>query len=154
MPLEGDRWFKEYPFEANLGLYFLPRVESLYWSKGIYLNTVKQEWRDDLRIIQCYITYEGIFSTIYKNHFRFLLHISGKSKLNLKSIIKRATRVKSHIDHTSQSIFQHSLVKLLLVTELKKKNRSWQHFWLWSSFEPERSEAQDDQENQINKEDT
>ena len=56
------------------------------------------------------------------------------------------TRVKSHIDHTSQSIFHHSLVKMLLVTELKKNNHSWQHFWIWSSFELERSEPRDDEE--------
>ena len=41
-PVEWDRLFKKYPFEASLGLYLLPGFEYLDWSKGIHLNNVKQ----------------------------------------------------------------------------------------------------------------
>ena len=43
--VEGDRWFKKHPFEVDLNLYLLPGHETLYWSKWIHLNNVKEECR-------------------------------------------------------------------------------------------------------------
>ena len=64
--IEGDRWFKKHPFEVDLNLYLLPGHEYLDWRKRIHLNNVNEEWRDSLSIIQCYVTYEGKFITIYR----------------------------------------------------------------------------------------
>ena len=52
-----------------------------------------------------------------------------------------SNRVDAHFDHTNQSVFHHGLIKLIICTFLKKKNRSWDHFLLRSGFTNE----QDDQ---------
>ena len=70
---------------------------------------------------------------------RFLQHISGIKKLNLpfyllKSMGKMATRVCNHPDSTSNNVFHHGLIKLLITQELEKEERSWSHFLFWSGF--------------------
>ena len=45
-----------------------------------------------------------------------------------------SNRVKGHFDHTNQSVFYHGLIKLIICTVLKKKNRSWDQFSFWSGF--------------------
>ena len=129
----------------------------MYWRKGIHLSNVKQEWRDVLNIIQRYVTCESMFSIVSRYHVTFILHVNGKSKLNLPyylfNILENiATRVKNNTNHTSHSIFHHGIVKLLVLTELGKQNRSWQHFLFWSRFEPKKIEAQNIINIQINNE--
>ena len=80
---EGDQWFKKIPFGVDLYMFLFPRHEPLDWSKGICQNSLKEEWREVLSIIQRYVTYEGRFTTLYRYHLRFLLHVVGVSKLNL-----------------------------------------------------------------------
>ena len=65
-----------------------------------------------------------------------------------------ATRVKNHPDHTSHSVCHHGLVKLLIMTKLKKLDRSWQHFLFWSGFEPETPETQNHSKVQVDDEET
>ena len=133
IPIEGVRWFKKHPFEVDLNQYLLPGHESLDWRKWIHLNKVREEWRDVLSIIQCYVTYEGMFTTVYKYHLRFILHVARKSKLYFpyclsKSLSKMETKFKNHLEHTSHSIFHDGLVKLLVLIELRKHDCSWKHF--------------------------
>ena len=45
--------------------------------------------------------------------------------------------VIKHPNHKNHSVFHHGLIKLLITTELEKSDRSFQHFILWSGFEPE-----------------
>ena len=42
------------------------------WGKGVHVQNFKLEWRDPTKIVQSYITYEGIFSPVFKYHIRFL----------------------------------------------------------------------------------
>ena len=42
--------------------------------------------------------------------------------------------IKGNFNHTNQSVFHHGLIKLIICTVLKKKNRSWDHFLFWSGF--------------------
>ena len=65
LSIEGDQWFKNFTFEVDLSLFLFPRHEILYWSKKIHQNSLKEEGREVLRIIQCYVTYEGIFSSVH-----------------------------------------------------------------------------------------
>ena len=51
-----------------------------------------------------------------------------------------SNRIKGHFDHTNQSVFHHGLIKLIICTNLKKKNRSWDHFLLWSQFTNEQGD--------------
>ena len=123
-------------------MFLLPSFEKLDWGKGIHLNNVKSKWRDILNIIQIYITREGRFTTMFRYHLRFLMHLNGESRLNFpyylfKSIENMVTRVRNHPDHNTHSVFHHELIKLLITTELERFDISWHHFIFWTSFEPE-----------------
>ena len=54
-----------------------------------------------------------------------------------KSIDNMVTWVRNHPDHNSHSVFHHGLIKLLIITELGKIDRSWKNFIFWIGFEPE-----------------
>ena len=95
--------------------------------------------------VQCYITCEVRFATVFRYHLRFLLHINGETKLNLpyyllKSIEKMIARVRNHPEHRSHSVFRHGLIRILINYELGKTCRSWQHFIFWSGFGAESRE--------------
>ena len=62
------------------------------------------------------------------------------------------TRVENHPDHTSHSVFHHGMVKLLVLTKLRKRNRSWKHFLVLLGFELEMPKTQNDIKVHINSE--
>jgi hypothetical protein len=84
-------------------------------------------------VVQCYFTCEGRFDRVYLYHIRLLMHFTGKNPLNLpfylyKSLGKMADMVQARVDQLKSSLFHFSLVKLLVVEELKKSNRDWDSF--------------------------
>jgi hypothetical protein len=61
------------------------------------------------------------------------MHFTGKNPLNLpfylyKSLGKMADKVQARADQLKTSLFHFSLVKFLVVEELKKSNRDWDSF--------------------------
>ena len=42
LSIEGDQWFRKFPFEVDLNLFLLPGHESLDWSKGVHQNSLKE----------------------------------------------------------------------------------------------------------------
>ena len=60
-----------------------------------------------------------------------------------------STRVKEHQDHTKQSVFHHGLIKLVISTVLRKKEKTWEYFLFWSRFQTEKEDQT--QKRQLNK---
>ena len=54
-----------------------------------------------------------------------------------------AIRVQNHPNSSSNNIFHHDLVKLLIAKELEKHGRSWSHFLFWSGFKIEFKECEE-----------
>ena len=52
LSIDGDKWFKKFPFEVDMNLFLLPGHETLDWTKGIQRNALRDEWRHVLSIIQ------------------------------------------------------------------------------------------------------
>ena len=143
---EGEHWFKKSPFEFDSQRYLLPNVIP-NWSKGIPIQNFRKEWIEPLRILQSYVTCEGRYSFVFKYHFRFLQHLVGVSKMNLpffflKSLQKMASKIKEQDDHTSQSLFHHGLIKLIITTVLQHEGRNWDFFLFWSDIHPQREDQQ------------
>jgi len=67
----------------------------------------------------------------------------------LKSLQNISSRVKEHQDHTKQSIFHHGLIKLIISTVLRKKEKTWDYFLFWSGFPIEKEDQV--QKRQLNK---
>ena len=59
-----------------------------------------------------------------------------------KSLQKMSSRVKQHEDHTSQSIFHHGLIKLIISTVLQHEGKTWDFFLFWSGFHVKQEEQQ------------
>ena len=53
-----------------------------------------------------------------------------------------SSRVKGHEDHTSQSIFHHGLIKLIISTVLQKEGKTWDFFLFWSGFQVNQEDQQ------------
>jgi len=143
---EGEHWFKKSPFEFDPHRYLLPNVIP-NWSKGIPIQSFRKEWIEPLRILQSYVTCEGRYSFVFKYHFRFLQHLVGVSRMNLpffflKSLQKMASKIKEQDDHTSQSLFHHGLIKLIISTVLQQEGRNWDFFLFWSDIHPKKEDQQ------------
>ena len=95
---EGEYWFKKVTFTFDAKNYLLPDVVA-DWSKGVHIHKFKPEWRDPIKILQIYITYEGRFAFVFKYHFRFLQHLNHEAKMNipfffLKSLQNMSSSIK------------------------------------------------------------
>ena len=87
-------------------------------------------------------------------HFSFLQHLNHEAKMSLpffflKSLKKMSNNVKKHQDHTKQSIFHHGLIKLIISTMLRKKEKTWDYFLFWSGFQTKKEDQA--QKRQLNK---
>ena len=51
-----------------------------------------------------------------------------------------SSRVKEHHDHTTQSIFHHGLIKLIISTVLQREGKTWDYFLFWSGFQIKQEE--------------
>ena len=60
----------------------------------------------------------------------------------LKSLQNMSSRIKQHEDHTSQSIFHHGLIKLIITTVLQHEGRTWDFFLFWSDVHPQQEDQQ------------
>ena len=143
---EGEMWFKKLPFTFNAQRYLLPGITP-DWSKGILIQNFREEWVEPIKVLQSYITCEGRYAYVFKYHFRFLQHLVGESRMSLpfflfKSLQKMSSRVKGHQDHTSQSIFHHGLIKLIISTTLQREGKTWNYFLFWTGFQIKQEEQQ------------
>ena len=143
---EGEMWFKKIPFTFNAQRYLLPGITP-DWSKGVLIQNFKDEWVEPIKVLQSYITCEGRYAYVFKYHFRFLQHLVGESRMSLpfflfKSLQKMSSRLKEHHDHTTQSIFHHGLIKLIIRNALQREGKTWDYFLFWSSFKIKPEEQQ------------
>ena len=94
------------------------------------------EYHDQLlRVIQRYFTCEAKFNKVYLYDIRLLMHFTGKKALNLPYYLCRilgmmADKVQAKSKQVEPSLFHFSLIKLLVLKELKKTNREQRFFYL------------------------
>jgi hypothetical protein len=75
-------------------------------------------------------------------HIIILMHFTGKKALNLpyylfRSLGKMVYKVQAKSKQVEPSLFYSSLIKLLVLEELKKKHREWSYFLSTSGFSAE-----------------
>jgi hypothetical protein len=110
-----------------------PKYRKQKFGATIPREYVLEHYEKLLRVIQRYFTCEGIFDRVYQYHIRLLMHFTGKSLLNLpfylyRSLGKMADKVQARADQLKSSLFHFSLVKLLVIEELRKMNMDWDSF--------------------------
>jgi hypothetical protein len=134
IPIQGEKWFKGMPLELMFYIDFLkPQYRKQKIGATIPREYLLEPYEKLLRVIQRYFTCEGRFDRVYQYHIRLLMHFTGKIPLNLpfylyRSLGKMADKVQARVDQLKSSLFHFSLVKLLVVEELRKINRDWESF--------------------------
>ena len=53
-----------------------------------------------------------------------------------------SSKIKPHDDHTSQSLFHHGLIKLIITAVLQHEGRNWDFFLFWSDVHPNKEDQQ------------
>ena len=130
VPAEGERWSKQKDFKEYFSEFLILGSDKLDWKNGVHVSKIKPEWRVPLEVIQNYITCDGRYDRVLKFHFKLLLHIHGTTQLNLpfylfRSLQKMITKVQKHPAHTARSVYHQGLIKLLILTQLQKEERTW-----------------------------
>jgi hypothetical protein len=134
IPVQGEKWFKYMPLDPTFYTDFLkPKYIKHRFGITIPRECILEHYESLLRVVQCYFTCEGRFDRVYLYHIRLLMHFTWKNPLNLpfylyKSLGKMTDMVQARADQLKSSLFHFSLVKLLVVEELKKSNRDWDSF--------------------------
>jgi hypothetical protein len=83
--------------------------------------------------LQIFLTCEGRYAITFLYHLRLLLHFEGGPKMNFPyflwmSLSKMARGVRSTSKKIETSLYHHGLMKLLVVSELKKRGSRWKQF--------------------------
>jgi hypothetical protein len=109
------------------------------WKKDIPRSYLEEKWKILLKIIQVYITCEGRYGRTMLYHFRLLLHFTGKKPMNmpfylLKSLTKMASKVQPKPQNANNNLFHHGLIKLIVLEDLSRRNKTWDYILFWGEF--------------------
>jgi len=86
-----------------------------------------------MKVFMNFFTCEGRFSRLYQYYIRLLMHFTVAKSLNLcsylyKSLTKISKRVKLKGKENYPGLFHHSLIKVIILHHLEKKNMTWDTF--------------------------
>jgi hypothetical protein len=103
---------------------------------------LEDKWQKFLKVIQVYITCEGRYGRVMLYHFRLINHFTGKNPLNLphylhRSLTKMAQKVQAKPEKINNRLFHHGLIKLIVMGELQRRERTWNYLLLWGELEQE-----------------
>ena len=111
------------------------RHEILYkdYKKSIFpFSHFLERYAPMMRVIMKYFTCEGRFSRLYSYHIRFLMHFTRVKMLHLPYYLYRSIDKMSYIvqkrDYPPQmqSLFHHSLIKMVVLHQLQQKGIPWE----------------------------
>jgi hypothetical protein len=102
---------------------------------GIPSRYLQEPFRKLLRVIRKYFTCEGRFDRIHPHHIRLLMHFTGRRPLNLpfflhQSLQEMADNVRAETNQPKKKLSHVSLIKLLIVEELRRLGNNWDLFLL------------------------
>jgi hypothetical protein len=130
MPRIGQKWFNT-TVTKNLDFrpYLNPEFQDIIWNRDIPTSHLKEKWQALLKAIQLYITTEGRYDRAMLYHFKLMDHLTIKLPLNLpyyfhRSLTKMSHKVQTEPDHIQNTLFHFSLIKMIIVEELRKRERT------------------------------
>jgi hypothetical protein len=143
MPRTGERWFKSTTTkDIEFRSYLKPEHKCITWKKDIPRSFLEEKWQHFLKSIQVYITCEGRYGRVMFYHFKLMNHFTGRCPLNLpfylhRSLTKMTHQVQAKPSKVQGRLSHHSLIKLIVLEELQRSNKTWEHLLFWGEFEPE-----------------
>ena len=109
---------------------YKPYLKSQY--KGAHSHVfpfryLLEKYAPFMKVVMKFFTCEGIFSRIYQYHIRLLMHFTAAKPLNLyRSLTKMSKRVQLKGKVHYPNLFHHSLIKVIVLHQLKDKNMTWE----------------------------
>jgi hypothetical protein len=143
IPRTGEIWFKTtITKDIKFRSYLKPEHKCIIWKKDIPRSYLEEKWKHFLKAIQVYITCEGRYGRVMFYHFKLMNHFTGRCPLNLpfylhRSLTKMTHQVQAKPSKVQGRIFHHSLIKLIVLEELQRRDKNWEHLLFWGEFEPE-----------------
>lgn len=133
MPREGERWFKNTVTKSiEFRSYLKPEHQGIIWQKEVPKSYLHDQWLQLLTMIRVYITCEGRYNRVMLYHFRLLNHFTGRKPLDMayylhRSLTKMAHKVQAKPEKTARRLFHHRLIKLIVLEELQKREKTWDY---------------------------
>jgi hypothetical protein len=134
IPSRREKWFKGMPLDMLCYKDFI-KPERLNQKIGADIPSqyLLDPFEKLLKIIRRYFTCEGRFDMVYPYHIRLLMHFTGKNTLNLpfflcQSLGNMANNVRAKVDQSGNNLFHFSLIKMLVVEELRHLNKDCDSF--------------------------
>jgi hypothetical protein len=138
IPLRDERWCKGMPLDARCYEYFIKRdclggnVEV-----GIPRRYSHEPFQKLLRVVRKYFTYEERFERIHSHHIILLMHFIGRIPLNIpfflhQNIREMENNIQAEEDQLKRKLYHVSLIKLLVVEELRQLESNWDSLFLIS----------------------
>jgi len=124
----GEKWFKCMSLNSCFSKEFLKyEYEGDNLSKGMPRSHMLEYFEKHLKGIHRYFMCEGRFNIVYQYHIRLILLFTGKESMNLpfylfRSIGNMLDKVEDTSNKVDTNVFHTSLIKMLVLEELKKTN--------------------------------
>ena len=129
IPAHGEQWFKNMQLDMSHYHDFLnPKFRNSKFGATIPREFLLKSHSDLLRVIQKFFTCEGKFDKVRQYHIRILMHFTRKKPLNIpfylfRSLGKMANKVHLRKQQGDAILFNFSLIKLLVLEELRNRNQ-------------------------------
>jgi hypothetical protein len=129
IPPRKENWFKGMPLNISCYMDFIKHeCRNRKIGANIPSQYLLEPFEKLLKVIIKYFTCEGRFDRLYPYHIRLLMHFTGKNPLNLpfflcRSLGKMADNVQAQTDQLWNNLFHFSLIKMLVVEELRHLNK-------------------------------
>jgi hypothetical protein len=140
IPPHGERWSKVMPLDVLCYEEFIkPNCLNGKVEAGIPSRYLQEPFRKLLRAIRKYFTCEGRFDRIHPHHIRLLMHFTGRRSLNIpfflhQSLREMADSIRAEANQPKKKLSHVSLIKLLIVEELRRLGKNWDSFLLTISI--------------------
>ena len=101
LPCIGEKWFKTtIPKDVEFRSYLKPEHRGITCKKSVPSSWLEENWKQLLKAIVVYLTYEGRYNRAMIYHFKLMNHFTGKNPLNMlfylhRSLGKMAYQVKA-----------------------------------------------------------
>ena len=101
--------------------------------KGFHRSWIKPKYLNPLTVIIHLITCEGKFSIFKYCHLHLLAHFVNQKHLNfpyyfLRILEKMLNQVKKNTLNPKGSLYHHSLIKILILDQIKEWIQPWDTF--------------------------
>lgn len=127
--LHGEEWFKGMELDLVHFKYILKPQQQQAYGFVVPRRYLQEHHSKLLEVIQRYFTCEGRFSKFYQYHIRLLIHFARKEPLKIpydlfRSLSKMVDGVQDKGSQIKPSLFHFSLIKMLVIKVLNKKEMS------------------------------